>query len=286
MKYNNIIKKLIKQENYSIEEIIRVNNGIPIFEKKDYEIIEGEPVYFEIDKYGRSSGGIALISRNTMPLVIKKNLKYPEPYGWTDNIKNQGIFEKCHIIAYSLSAKLADKKNIFIGTEYLNTSIMMKIENKLKKYLKENDVRILYKVTIEYNGTNKIPTGILIEAKSIDDDFSLCEFCYNIQKDIIFDYTNGNIIKDNRVPKIAPKLNNIQDNNKKSNNNSTENYIINRRTKIFHLYNKHCKSLINVQSKYLIETTANINNLIKVDLKPCKNCIQIFQKFENNLTKQ
>ena len=42
-------------------------------------------------------------------------------------MENQDLFERCHIIAYSLSARIADKKNIFIGTNALNKSIMKKI---------------------------------------------------------------------------------------------------------------------------------------------------------------
>ena len=81
------------------------------------------------------------------------------------SLENKNIFERCHIIAYSLSARLADRKNIFIGTGTLNTSIMATIENKIRGYIKENDVRILYKVTVKYKGIDQIPTGILIEAR-------------------------------------------------------------------------------------------------------------------------
>lgn len=77
------------------------------------------------------------------------------------------MFERCHIIAYSLSAKLVDKKNIFIGTETLNKSIMAKIEKRIYNYIIENDVRVLYKVTIKYKGVDQIPTGLLIEARVV-----------------------------------------------------------------------------------------------------------------------
>lgn len=42
---------------------------------------------------------------------------------------------------------------------------MATIENKIRGYIKENDVRILYKVTVKYKGIDQIPTGILIEAR-------------------------------------------------------------------------------------------------------------------------
>lgn len=45
-----------------------------------------------------------------MPLLINKNLKYLPPYGWNDVIQNDGFFEQCHIVAYSLSAKFTNIK--------------------------------------------------------------------------------------------------------------------------------------------------------------------------------
>lgn len=183
--YKNKVSELVEKGAKNIKEkSIPLNNGKPIFEKSDFNLVEGEPIYFELDELGRSNGAIAILSKYTIPLVIKKDLTYPNPYGWTKSLENKKIFARCHIIAYSLSAKLADKKNIFIGTNTLNTSIMAKIEKTIYKYIMENDVKVLYKVTIKYRGIDQIPTGILIEAQSLSDNFSVCEFCYNIQKNV------------------------------------------------------------------------------------------------------
>lgn len=131
--YSIDVEELINKRRNSIKEFTSVlNNDKPIFEKQDYEIIEGEPKYFEPDEQGRATGAIALVGKNTIPLVIKKKLKYPDPYGWNENFENKNVFERCHIIAYSLSAKLADKRNIFIGTKTLNKSIMSKVEKRVK----------------------------------------------------------------------------------------------------------------------------------------------------------
>ena len=77
MDYNIEIENLIGKSVTNIKnEIVAFNDGIPIFQKSDYEIIEGNPIYFELDKYGRSTGAIALLSKNTIPLVVKKKLIY------------------------------------------------------------------------------------------------------------------------------------------------------------------------------------------------------------------
>ena len=75
--------------------------------KKDFKTIEGEPQYFELDSNGRSNGAIALISKNTLPLITKKKLKYPEPSNWNKAFENKKIFElidltKSKLIIYSI----------------------------------------------------------------------------------------------------------------------------------------------------------------------------------------
>ncbi len=56
------------------ESVVIVNNDKPLFKKQDYQTIEGKPKYFELDEYGRSSGAIAMLSIDTIPLVTKKKI--------------------------------------------------------------------------------------------------------------------------------------------------------------------------------------------------------------------
>lgn len=73
-KYKDIIESLVNVDIYNLkEESVEINKGKPSFNKKDYEIVEGEPQYFEPDEYKRSSGAIAILSKNTRPLIIIKN---------------------------------------------------------------------------------------------------------------------------------------------------------------------------------------------------------------------
>lgn len=182
-----IIKKILNKRNIDKLENFTtiVNDDKPFFEKEDYKIVEGIPKYFEPDEYGRTTGGIAIISKYTLSIMVEKHLKYPDPNGWTSKIDKSGVFQRCHCIAYRLSAKKNDKNNIFIGTSDLNKKIMNEIENDIEKYIRENEkeyIIILYRVTPQYKGKNQIPTGVLIEAENLDTKFSICRFCYNVEK--------------------------------------------------------------------------------------------------------
>ena len=273
--FEDVINELINIDPNKIKKhTIVINDDKPLFNKKDFDTIEGKPQYFELDNNGRSNGAIAIISKNTLPLITKKKLKYPEPNNWNKAFENKKLFEKCHIIAYSLSAKIANLKNIFIGTVKLNKSYMKKVENEVKKHINDKSVKILYRVTVKYKDTNKIPIGVLIEAQSIDDSYSVCRFCYNIQRGKNFRYSNGMIVGEQQiwskvVQTVANKI--ARKNNRKS---GYINYTINTKTKTFHLYDNDCKQLQNAEHKNIQETTATEKDLLAVGLKYCKNCVK------------
>ena len=144
MSYKKQIEELVNKGADNIKKkTVFINNDKPIFKKEDFDIVEGIPRYFGTDKYGRVVGGIALLSKNTIPKITENELEYPRPYGWTKNLEKQkGLFESCHIIAYNLSAQSTYKENLFIGTNDLNTSMMKNIENETNDYIKKHDFNV------------------------------------------------------------------------------------------------------------------------------------------------
>lgn len=248
-----IIDEFLNKNVNKLEEFaLVVNNNTPFFKKTDFEIVEGSPKYYEPDELNRTSGAIAIISKYTLSIMVEKHLKYPEPNGWTEKINNSGIFQRCHCIAYKLSAKKNNKNNIFIGTDDLNKKIMNEIENNVEQYIKQNiekDIKILYRVTPIYKGKNQIPTGILIEAQGLNTEFTLCRFCYNIKKKVKFKYSDGSIIKDNRgiIKPIQKVKTSIE--KKKQEKSKNMDLVVNSQTKKYHI--EDCKILNNVDPKYI-----------------------------------
>lgn len=122
----------------------------------------------------------------------------------------------------------------------------------MENYINEVNRNVLYKVTIKYKGTDKIPTGILIEAKSIDGELNICQFCYNVERYIKFDYKDGSIIYNHDyLNKIKVKLKNIKERTKKDKTQQAvnekiiipkRNYILNIITNECH-YDKDCEKL-------------------------------------------
>lgn len=270
-----IIDEFLNKNVNKLEDFtLVVNNNTPFFQKTDFEIVEGSPKYFEPDELNRTSGAIAIISKYTLSIMVEKHLKYPEPNGWTEKINNSGIFQRCHCIAYKLSAKKNNKNNIFIGTDDLNKKIMNEIENNVEQYIKQNikkDIKILYRVTPIYKGKNQIPTGILIEAQGLNTEFTLCRFCYNIKKKVKFKYSDGSIIKDNRgiIKPIQKVKTSIE--KKKQEKSKNMDLVVNSQTKKYHI--EDCKALNNVAPKYIKEITTKEKSLIDNGYSGCKLCI-------------
>ena len=145
---------------------------------------------------------MAIISRNTLSIRTEKHLRYPNPNGWTKTINDSGVFQRCHCISYRLSAKKNNKNNIFIGTIDINKVIMGNLEKDIENYIRQNAekyIRLLYRVTPHYNGKDQIPTGVLLELKSLDSQYEMCEFCYNVQNKVKINYFDGTLIEDTRV---------------------------------------------------------------------------------------
>lgn len=77
MSYKKIVEKLVDNGTDNIKKkIIILNNNKPIFTKQDLDVVEGKPKYFGLDKYGRITGAIAVLSKNTLPIITEKELEY------------------------------------------------------------------------------------------------------------------------------------------------------------------------------------------------------------------
>lgn len=150
---------------------VEINNNIPDFEDKYFEMDAFED-YSDLDDLGRCGVAFAKLGKETMPTDDDKrtSIDHIIPTGWHDDelemLKYKNLYNRCHLIAYSLSNENDNDKNLITGTRYFNLSGMTPFENKVRKYLKENDnVHVLYRVTPIYKGENLVVSGVQIEAK-------------------------------------------------------------------------------------------------------------------------
>ena len=195
----------IKIPDYSGAPFVIINNNIPFFDENDYakETFES---YSKLDSLGRCGVAYANVSRELMPTEERGKIRDIKPSGWRQ-AKYEGIvdsnppylYNRCHLIAYCLTAENANEQNLSTGTHYMNVEGMLPFEEEVARYLDRNDNHVLYRVTPIFQGNNLVASGVLMEAYSIEDNGSgicFCVYCYNVQPGVTIDYRTGKSLKE------------------------------------------------------------------------------------------
>ncbi|MBR5139417.1 MAG: DNA/RNA non-specific endonuclease, partial [Clostridia bacterium] len=177
---------------------VSINGGVPSFTDDDMVTTSYEK-YAKLDSLGRCGVTIACIGKDIMPTEDRGSIGSVKPTGWHtvkyDIVDGKYLYNRCHLIGYQLTGENANKENLITGTRYMNVDGMLPFENMVADYVKETDNHVMYRVTPIFEGTNLVANGVLIEAKSVEDNGEGIEFCvfvYNNQPGIIIDYRNGN----------------------------------------------------------------------------------------------
>ena len=176
-----------------------VNNNVPFFTDAEKHTTECFEKYSQFDSLGRVGVAFACVCQNTMPTTDREGQSY-KPTGWIQNsysiVSGGSLYNRSHLIAWSLAGENDTKENLATGTAYMNQHTMQIFENMVLNYLKSNKAtnKVLYRVTPVFNGDNLLCSGVLMEAYSLDDngtDVQFCVFVYNIQEGVHLDYATG-----------------------------------------------------------------------------------------------
>ena len=134
-----------------------------------------------------------------MPSEARGEIGQIRPSGWhtvkyTGVVDGNYLYNRCHLIAYCLTAENANKKNLITGTRYMNNEGMLPYEEKTARYIDKTNNHVLYRVTPVFEGSNLVASGVLMEAYSVEDQgkgFCFCTYCYNVQPGVAIDYATG-----------------------------------------------------------------------------------------------
>ncbi len=191
---------------YSGNAYVEINDNIPYFSDNEMTTVSFE-TYSELDALGRCGPAYACIGTDTMPVEERGQIGAIKPSGW-QLVKYNGIVEgnylynRCHLIAYQLAGENANTKNLITGTRYLNVEGMLPFEDKVADHVKETGGHVLYRVTPIFEEDNLVASGVLMEAKSVEDEgkgilFNV--YCYNVQPGVSIDYADGSSWLDGTV---------------------------------------------------------------------------------------
>ena len=279
---------------YSGDIYTTINNNIPYFTGNDYST-ESFEHYSDLDSLGRCGVAYANIGIDIMPTAERGPIGQVKPSGWKtvkyDIVDGKYLYNRCHLIGYQLSGENANEKNLITGTRYLNVQGMLPFENKVANYVKETNNHVLYRVTPIYDGNNLLASGVLMEAKSVEDNGrGICfnVYVYNVQPGIAIDYADGSssLINTNETATTSEDSNSKQDDSSKTNEiaatsedsnpkqdnspKSNASYVLNTNTHKFHV--PSCASAKKISPANREDCNASRDEIIANGYVPCKKC--------------
>lgn len=269
---------------YAGNPTVRVNGNKPYFTEREKKNTKAFESYHKLDKLGRCGVAYANVCPELMPTEERGAIGSIKPTGW-HTVKYNGVvdgnylYNRCHLIAYCLTAENANKKNLITGTRYLNTEGMLPYEIKVAQYVENTGNHVLYRVTPIFEGNNLLANGVLMEAYSVEDKgrgISFCIYAYNVQPGITINYKNG----DSRLSggASAGSGSNSKTDTKKDSDTgkdtgttaAKQTYILNTNTKKFH--KPDCRSVKQMSEKNKKEVKDTRDHIIADGYDPCKIC--------------
>ncbi len=181
---------------YSGQAYVAVNGNQPFFAESELTT-EAFENYSALDAAGRCGVAYANICKELMPTAPRGEIGMVKPSGWhtvkyPEVIEDLYLYNRCHLIGYQLAGENANPQNLITGTRYLNTIGMLPFENQVADYVNRTGHHVLYRVTPLFKGDNLVADGVLMEARSVEDNkLKFNVFCYNVQPHISINYATG-----------------------------------------------------------------------------------------------
>lgn len=196
---DDVLTQLASLE-YDGEPYIYVNDNTPYFTDEELTFTDTFESYSDLDDLGRTGYAFASINESLMPANREKreDISSVKPTGWKqkkyDSVDGGWLYNRCHLIAWSLAAENDNERNLMTGTRYFNVEGMLPFEMQALEYLDKNSKNhVLYRSTPVYEDNDLLAKGLLLEAYSIEDNGELffCAYLFNVQPGITIDYETG-----------------------------------------------------------------------------------------------
>lgn len=209
------------EDNPEILSQIGLDSAIEIFQENKYEVPDSN-YYFKVDKkppqftendlkmqpdfqefspldnLNRVGQANALIGPDSLPKKPRGDISKVHPTGWHqkmyDFVEGRAIYNRCHLIAYSLTGENDNWLNLMTGTRSFNTIGMEPFERIVRNYIYDTGKKVRYRVTPIFLGDELLARGVIMEAYSIEDNGKSIKFrvlVKNIEKGVKIDYKTG-----------------------------------------------------------------------------------------------
>lgn len=249
--------------------VVDENGGAPTFTDEDAAYAArnlGFESYSELDELGRCGAATACLGPETMPAPNEKRESISEvkPTGWNqayyDSVQGGALWNRCHLIAWSLADENANERNLVTGTRSMNAQAMLPYEEEVARYIDRTGNHVLYRATPVFEDRELVCRGVWLEAESLEDGGSGVSFsvlCLNAQPGIAIDYGTGASREKVAEPSDASE-------------DEARDYVLNTASKRFHL--PDCSSVSSISPGNRTEVNATRDELIDEGYRPCGSC--------------
>lgn len=266
--YQADVVSILESGDNAIEQ---VSGGEPLFTEEELANAEenlGFERYSELDALGRCGVAEACLGPENMPGPHEErgDISDIHPSGWQSArysfVEGESLYNRSHLIAWSLSSENANEGNLVTGTRYMNAESMLGYENQVARYIDRTGNHVLYRVTPIFEGDELVCRAVQMEACSVEDDGAGISFdvlCRNVQPGVEIDYATG----DNWLAR--PDAGGDDDDQ-----GEERSYVLNTSSHKFHL--PECDGATTMDSSNRRDVTATRGELIAEGYKPCGSC--------------
>ena len=281
---------------YIGDAYVELNDNIPLFTDEEKKSTTAFEEYSDLDKLGRCGVAFANICPELMPTEERGEIGSVKPSGWhtvkyPEIIEDNYLYNRSHLIAYSLAGENANEKNLITGTRYLNQETMQIFELRVLDYVRDSGNHVLYRVTPVFEADNLLASGVQMEAWSVEDSGKgICfnVYCYNVQPGIDINYATGEskvaeeassgskVTEDTNVQAATESTTetSVESSSSSSSSdfaNQERTYILNTNTKKVHL--PDCRSVKDMADHNKEECVGTLNDIKNKGYTPCKRCL-------------
>ena len=222
--------KLAQMEYHSgSNPVVLVNHGRSTLNPNSWQ--EDKVAYQQLDKMHRTSGSNTafLNSRNHANTSLRTAQAF-QPTGWHNNSDGNLVYNRGHLIAYSLTGGIDQRtgqfragtlgdqdnpRNLFTETDFTNEILQTYYETRVRHAI-EQGKHVIYQATPIFRGNEQMARGINLQALSTDGTLNFNVYLFNVEPGVSFDYQNGTMQVNRNARVYVPTYMNEDDSDDRS----------------------------------------------------------------------
>lgn len=182
--------------------IIQVNGGKSTLNAASWRTEHID--YGDLDHLNRTTMNTAYLSSKNLGKSAGRPSQNWTPTGWHYNRGQTEIYNRGHLIAYTVTFNINaegkyeqgaegssdNPKNLATQSAYSNQVLMQIYEEQVRQALAQGK-RVIYQVTTVFRGNELMPRGYWLQGLSTNGSVNFNVYIFNVQPGYVFNYTTG-----------------------------------------------------------------------------------------------